>query len=155
MFFAIPATMRAQAPAPRDTTPVLLTTGAFFALSVSDLEASTKWYSEKLGLSVVFQIPKQNKAAVRVLLGGGLAVELIQNDDAVPLRTAAPQVTSNILVHGIFKVGLFVEDFDRTLAILRERNVEIAFGPFPKRPHQPANVGIRDNAGNLIHIFGK
>jgi hypothetical protein len=33
--------------------------------------------------------------------------------------------------------------------------VDIAIGPFPKRMDHPANVVIRDNAGNLIQILGK
>ena len=46
-------------------------------------------------------------------------------------------------------------DFDKTLAILKARNVPIAFGPFPARPNQRANVIIRDNAGNLMQFFGQ
>jgi hypothetical protein len=63
----------------------------------------SRWYSEKLGLKVVMRVPKTDKAAVTVLEGGGLIVELIQHDDALPLN----------------------------------------------------NVIIKDNAGNLIQVFGK
>jgi len=130
-------------------------TGAFFALSVEDLEASTKWYSEKLGLKITMQLPKQNKVAVSVLEGWGLIVELIQNDGARPLPTVAPGINDNILVHGIFKAGVIVDDLDKMIAVFKERGVEIAFGPFPSRPNQRANVIIRDNSGNLIQFFGK
>ena len=58
-------------------------------------------------------------------------------------------------IHGLFKAGVVVDDFDKTLATLRSRGVEFAFGPFPARPNQRANVLIKDNAGNLIQIFGK
>ena len=61
----------------------------------------------------------------------------------------------NYKVHGVFKSGLIVEDFDRTVAALRSRGVEIAFGPFPKSSTQRANVIVRDNAGNLIQFFGR
>jgi catechol 2,3-dioxygenase-like lactoylglutathione lyase family enzyme len=124
-------------------------TGAFFALSVADLKASTEWYQDKLGLKVVMQMPKQDKAAVTVLEGGGLIVELIQHDDA------APAGKDNILVHGIFKAGVIVDDFDQTVEALKARHVEIAFGPFPKKANQRANVIVKDNAGNLIQFFGK
>lgn len=40
-----------QAPA----TPIVAAGGAFFALSVPDVQASGRWYSEKLGLRVVMQ----------------------------------------------------------------------------------------------------
>jgi catechol 2,3-dioxygenase-like lactoylglutathione lyase family enzyme len=129
--------------------------GAFFALSVADLAASAVWYEQKLGLAVTLDIPKQNGIAVKVLEGGGLTVELIQNDQARPLAQAAPGVTDPQQIHGTYKAGFVVKDFDRALALLRERGVEIAFGPFPETATQRANVLIRDNAGNLVQIFGE
>ena len=100
-------------------------------------------------------VPKQEKAAVIVLEGGGLIVELIQHDDAVPLSKAAAGVKSNILVHGVVKAGAIVADLDKTLATLRQRNVQVAFGPYPASANQRANVIIQDNAGNLIQFFGR
>ena len=46
-----------------------------------------------------------------------------------------------------------MKGFDSVVSQLRARGVEIAFGPFPARENQRANVLIRDNAGNLIQIF--
>lgn len=135
--------------------PAIAATGAFFALSVADIDASVKWYSEKLGLKVVMQAPKRDHAAVTVLEGGGLIVELIQHDDAVPLGKAAPAVKGNLFVHGMFKAGVIVDDFEKTLAMLKARGVEFFIGPFPARANQRANVIIKDNAGNLIQFFGK
>lgn len=60
-----------------------------------------------------------------------------------------------MLVHGIFKVGVVIDDYEKTLAMLKARGVQIAFGPFPARGDQPANVLIRDNASNLIQLFAK
>jgi hypothetical protein len=51
-----------------------VTTGAFFASSVADIEASARWYSEKLGLKVTMQVPKTDESAVSLLEGGGLTV---------------------------------------------------------------------------------
>jgi len=144
--------------APRSTTPepsAIAASGAFFALSVADIESSTRWYSEKLGLKVVMQVPKRDQAAVTVLEGGGLIVELIQHDDAVALAKAAPAIKGNLFVHGMFKAGVIVDDFEKTLAMLRARGVEIVIGPFPAKANQRANVIIKDNAGNLIQFFGK
>ena len=134
--------------------PVFETRGAFFALSVADLDASTRWYSEKLGLSVVLRPPKQDKSALAVLEGGGLIVELLQRDDATPLRRAVPSASANYQVHGLFKAGVVVDDLNATLSTLRASGVEIAMGPFPASKEQRANAIIRDNAGNLIQFFG-
>ena len=129
--------------------------GAFFALSVADLKASTQWYTDKLGLRVVMQPPKANDASVVVLEGLGLIVELIQHDDAISMSQALGAAKPSHLVHGISKVGVVVDDFDGTLATLRARGVEIYIGPFPARNGQRANVIVKDNAGNLIQFFGK
>jgi catechol 2,3-dioxygenase-like lactoylglutathione lyase family enzyme len=154
LWLTLPTALRGQAADSR-AAPPFKTVGAFFALSVADLQASAKWYSEKLGLRVVMDAPKRDKVAVTVLEGGGLIVELIQHDDALPLSNAAPAVPDRQLVHGIFKAGVLVEDFDKTAAMLRARDVEIAYGPFPAREGQRANVIVRDNSGNLIQFFGK
>ena len=155
LWLMLPPTVWGQSAGPTTEPPVIAATGAFFALSVADIEASVKWYSEKLGLKVIMQLPKKDRVAVTVLEGGGLIVELIQHDDAMPLSKAAPAVKDNFFIHGVFKAGVIVDDFDKTLAMLKARHVEIAFGPWPARANQRANVIIRDNAGNLIQFFGK
>jgi catechol 2,3-dioxygenase-like lactoylglutathione lyase family enzyme len=139
---------------PTDSS-IITTTGAFFALSVADINASADWYSEKLGLEIVTQPPKTGAVSVIVLEGGNLIVELIQHDDALPFNEAAPTISDETLIHGIFKAGVIVENFDAIVAILRERNVTIAFGPYPATTEQRANVIIQDNEGNLIQFFGK
>jgi catechol 2,3-dioxygenase-like lactoylglutathione lyase family enzyme len=145
---AVPALAPAQSTA-------LTVNGAFFALSVADLDASVKWYTDKLGLKVSMRPPKQNQSSVAILEGGGLIVELIQHDDAVSLTKALGSPKPSHLVYGISKVGVIVDDFDGTLATLKARGTEIFLGPFPARNGQRANVIVKDNAGNLIQLFGK
>ena len=144
LWLLVPAAGSEQSPA-----PALTTSGAFFALSVPDLAASTRWYKEKLGLKVVLEVPRQGKTAVTVLEGGGLTVELLQHADARP-RSGDAELT-----HGPFKVGVLLDNYEQAVATLRARSVEVAYGPFPARDGQRANVIIRDNAGNLIQLFGK
>jgi catechol-2,3-dioxygenase len=121
--------------------------GAFLALSVADLESSATWYRDKLGLEVVDR-PATGDVKVAILEGGGLIVELIQHKDA-KVRGG----TDAYLHHGIFKSGVIVDDFDGLVAMLREKKADIAYGPFPARGKQRANLIVRDNAGNLIQFF--
>ncbi len=137
-----------------DPAPVATATGAFFALTVPDVDASARWYSEKLGLTVTMRDTGPDKTRVVVLEGGGLIVELIQRPTAAADK--GPATTAGDLpARGFFKAGAIVADFEQTLATVRARGVEIAFGPFPARGNQRANVIIRDNAGNLIQFFGQ
>lgn len=144
----VPLSLRGQAP---PVPPAFTTSGAFFALSVANLEATRAWYVEKLGLGVVMQPPPFEGVSALVLEGGGLIVELIHHPLAQPPRAVA----SPTLTHGVFKVGLVVDDLDSTLARLRERGVPIVLGPFPARDGQRANFAVRDHAGNLIQFFAR
>lgn len=138
-----------------DETSVINASGAFFALSVSDVDASAAWYSEKLGLKIAMQPQETDQATVIVLEGNGLIVELIQNNAAQSLNEIDPSIKDKTSVHGIVKAGVIVDDFDKLAATLKERNVAIAFGPYPATAEQRANLIIQDNEGNLIQFFGK
>lgn len=145
----LPTMALAQPPAA--TPPFEAVTGSFFAISVPDLQASTKWYTEKLGLRSILSVPKQPGAVgISVLQGNGLTVEIQQHDGAEPVTRGAPSDRQ-----GIFKVGVVVKDFDATLAMLRARGVGIVMGPWPKRSDQPAQVIARDTSGTLIQFFGQ
>jgi catechol 2,3-dioxygenase-like lactoylglutathione lyase family enzyme len=134
--------LAAQAPM-SDTSSVLSVRGAMLAFVVPDLDSSAKWYTDKLDLKIVHWYPRTRGVHARAALlqGGGLAVELVQEGDAVE---PGPQHR-----RGLQKAGLVLNDFDRAVATLRARGVEFA-SVYPRRPDQPANVTIRDNAGNLI-----
>jgi catechol 2,3-dioxygenase-like lactoylglutathione lyase family enzyme len=135
--------------------PVLTSTGAFFALSVSDIQASGLWYSEKLGLTVTMRPPREGPGEVMVLEGGGLIVELIQHDESMALTKLAPPVDDAVKIHGFFKAGVLVADIDATRRMLEARGVPMAYGPYAAKDGRRANFIIRDNAGNHIHFFGR
>jgi NlpC/P60 family protein len=60
-----------------------------------------------------------------------------------------------LLVHGILKVGVVVDDLDQTLTTLKARGVPVFLGPYPARDKVRSNGIIKDNARNLIQFFGK
>ena len=153
---AIPALARAQSAQTVNQPAAVQVAGSFFALSVPDVETSSKWYADKLGLKVAMQMAKSKDGpAVRILVGGGLIVELIEVEKAVPLSKAAPAISATELVHGIFKAGVIVDDLDQVIALLKARDVAIFLGPFPARENSMRNLIIRDNDGNLIQFFGR
>ena len=144
---AFAATTAAQSPARPSTA--IVGRGAFWAISVSDVGAASKWYSEKIGLRVVMESPKTENPSAVVLEGNGLTVELIRHTGSKP-RTG-----DLVLTQGFVKAGVVVDDFDGTLAMLRTKGVQIAYGPYPAKVGQRANVIIRDMDGNLIQFFGR
>ena len=133
----------AQAP-----PPFTGVSGLFFALSVADLDASAKWYADKFGMKVIMPSSRHDKVSVTVLDGHGLTVELMQHQ-------AAKGAAEIPLTHGIVKVGIVVDDLDKTAAALKSRGVPIFMGPFPAQGEMKRNMLIKDNAGNLIQFFGR
>lgn len=123
---------------------------AFFALSVADAEASTQWYHDQLGFTIVKSNEAPNKIAKFALLQhGDCVVEIIQHAHAKP-RTGAAVET-----HGIFKVGFHVADLDATYARVKARAIPIAYDLMPAKDIPLRSFSIRDNEGNLIQFFGK
>lgn len=145
---ATPAAASAQSTAP---SAPFRTTGSFFAISVSNLEAARAWYVDTLGLAIVMQPPPYQGINALILEGGGLIVELIHN----PAAQARAPLANPTLAHGLFKIGIVVENLDATLQQLRARGVTLVFGPFPAQGAQRANFGIRDNSGTIIQFFGR
>ena len=139
------ASLPAQVPTSA-TPPALAVNGAILTFSVPDLDASARWYVEKLGLRLVHLYPRDKAVPARAALfqGGGLLVELVQEDNAVD---PGPQPR-----RGLAKAGLVVTNFDEAVRALRARGVEFA-SVYPRRPDQPANVTIRDNVGNAIALY--
>jgi catechol 2,3-dioxygenase-like lactoylglutathione lyase family enzyme len=153
LWLLLPTSLTAQSAA-QDSMPVA-GSGSFFAVSVADLDASVRWYSEKLGLRVILRPPRSGPYAVAILEGPGLVVELLQLDQARPFSGSGAGGPGREAVHGLFKAGALIDGFDRIVALLRARGVEIVAGPFPARDGQRANLIFRDNAGNLIQLLGK
>jgi len=126
--------------------PALAAHGTFLTFSVPDLDASLRWYSDKLGLRMVHVYPRNRAVHARAVLmqGGGLLLELVEEEGAVDL---APQRR-----HGLAKAGLVLSNFEQALATLRARGVHFV-SAYARRPDQPANATIEDNAGNRIVLF--
>ena len=137
---------------PTSDAPFAVTEGTFFALSVQDLDASIRWYTEKFGLTLNSRLASGD-VSVALLSGHGLDVELLSHRDSVA-RPFPFDMEAAVRTRGLVKVGFRVTDFDRTVAALRLRGVEIVLGPFPPRADQRANVLIRDGDQNLLQLFG-
>jgi catechol 2,3-dioxygenase-like lactoylglutathione lyase family enzyme len=158
VFLFAASRLAAQAARTADT-PVLAAHG-YLAFSVPDMNASLRWYTEKLGMRVLFNFPRTETvhAAAAFLQGRDFFVELVQVDSASELSRFLPpreisQGGGRQFVFGLFKGGVVVDNLDAAVAALRARGVEIVDGPRPTKRDQPANVTIQDNSGNRIALL--
>ena len=129
--------------------------GAFFALSVADLEATSAWYRDKVGFRVASRGEAPNKIAKFALLEKeGSIIELVQHREARPRSAAAPGVKDAHLIHGIFKVGFHVTDLDAVYRRVKEQGIPIAHDLMPGKDIDLRSFIIRDREDNLIQFFG-
>lgn len=143
-------------PAQNNGAVVGKTSGAFFALSVADVAALSRWYQEKLGFRVLSQGEAPNKIAKFALLeGDGTIIELIQHSQAKERKVAAPSIVEPYQLHGIFKVGMVVADLDGVYRELKKRSVPIAYELMRAKDVPMRSFSVRDGEGNLIQFFGQ
>jgi catechol 2,3-dioxygenase-like lactoylglutathione lyase family enzyme len=124
----------------------------FFALSVPDLEASTKWYTDAFGLEAT-KLPGGEKARVALLRGRGLLIELVELAEAADLEERVPGLKGRYEVHGLFKAGFFVKDLDAEIARLRAKGVRFKGSLFEDPVARARSILVLDNDGNIIQLF--
>ena len=86
------------------------------AIAVKDMEESTKFYTEILGMEEVRRFSPQPGLTIALFKGEGEAmIELIENEENKK---------------GLFLVGMEVEDMDAEVANLKIKGIELTRGPF-------------------------
>lgn len=123
----------------------------FVGISVADLAKSDAWYRNVFGMKQVFET-KFDGGAVSVLETDWLMIELLHQDAAKSLEQVSPD-TPNYLVHGVFKLGLFVPDLDARLAALAKHDIKPASQIYVDKVNKTRNVFIRDPDGNRWQLF--
>lgn len=125
----------------------------FFALSVPDAAASARWYQDVFGMTVLREIkPPDAPVHIFILTSDKLEVEILQHPQARHFTQAAPGVKAPTEIHGIFKVGLHVQDLKGTVAALKAKGVTFPFDV----TDDPTGVRfaiLEDNSGNRIQLF--
>ena len=76
--------------------------GSYFAIIVSDIEASLSWYQTVLGLEEVSRAADKGRYDIVNMAGPGIFVELLQLDAAAERPGGQ--------IEGPFKVGMLVDD---------------------------------------------
>jgi catechol 2,3-dioxygenase-like lactoylglutathione lyase family enzyme len=129
--------------------------GSLVALSTPDVVAAARWYEETLGFHPVKSGQMGKGLRFALLRSDDNILELIQNPEARPLSKAVPGIKDPFEIHGIFKLGFTVRNFEGVFADLKRKGVKIDFEITPLNDLGLRAFGIRDLDGNLIQFFGK
>ena len=128
--------------------------GSFFAISVPNVELSSRWYQEKLGFKVVkrSQSPDGLSRAIIVRLQDAV-VEIVQHHDSTAPLKLLPGMKGPHLIQGVFKVGFFVNDAEDLYARLKKQKFEFIGGLFEDKEMRLKSFLIKDNNGNILQFF--
>jgi catechol 2,3-dioxygenase-like lactoylglutathione lyase family enzyme len=129
--------------------PAFAAQGAFFAVVVTDLDASVHWYQSNLGLHLIKRGKSPRLPAETAVVGGhNLFVELIHHDGK-PL----PRIDNEDAVPRLIKAGVILanKDFDALEAYLQKHGTQA--GIFEDKEMGVHSFLFRDNDGNLIQFF--
>jgi len=122
-------------------------------ISVSDIEASAKWYKEFLGFETVYDtyMPPL-KARLVFIRNGDFELELFQHDESIPLPPERLQPNSDIQTQGTKHVCFAHPDVKGLLTDLKSRGVDVVLGP-QVMPDGNTMGFIQDNNGTLIEFI--
>jgi hypothetical protein len=130
--------------------------GAFFGLSVANVDTVSRWYQDNLGLKVISNGEAPNRIAkFAILEGNGVLIEIIQHSKAQARKSIDPTINDAVQLHGIFKLGMLVRDIDAVYAGLKKREIVIAYDLMRAKDVPMRSFAVRDPEGNLVQFFGK
>jgi catechol 2,3-dioxygenase-like lactoylglutathione lyase family enzyme len=119
-------------------------------LSVADLDATESWYVTVLGFERVHRKRyDQMSLEIAFLRLGEFEIELIQFDRSME-TVRFPDPPRHAEVRGITHFGLRVKDLEQTMSELRDKGIEVIFGPKVFEELNMKLCFVRDNEGNLL-----
>ena len=147
---AVPTSAAAQLGGP----PITVSEPAFFAVSVSDLEASTVWYARVFGTETVREVTSRDgRGRARVTVAGDLIVELIAYEGSIGAEDALPEGQHRFALRGLVKTGLFVTDADAAHATLSVGDIDIDDSVAVDNRIDTKTFVMRDPDGNRLQVF--
>ena len=121
------------------------------AITVADVEATTRFYDKLFGAEVPFDHAPQGRTLVRtVLVGGGVSLNVHQQGNGIDLVAALPTPGS---VDICFRFGGTIKEAE---ALLTDNDIEIIEGPSPRidnEGNQAQSVYFKDPDGNLVELM--
>jgi catechol 2,3-dioxygenase-like lactoylglutathione lyase family enzyme len=142
----------APSDSPAQDVQLPATNGAFYAVSVRNIDEAVTWYTQHLGFKIESRGENDERKGA-LLSRPGAILELGEFVGAMARDELRSGLESHE-VYGVFKLGFTTANLDSSFEFLEERGVEIFF-PIVTASDGNRTFGIRDLEGNIIQFFGK
>lgn len=128
------------------------TDGAFYAISVRNLDASIAWYMKHLGFTLKSRGDNEQRQGA-ILVRPDAVLELAQFASAMSREKLKAGIESHE-IFGLFKLGFTTPQLDATCVALEEAGVKLFF-PIVETTDGKRTFGIKDPEGNIIQFYGE
>jgi len=126
----------------------------FVAIIVSNIDASSQWYSDVLGFETLNRVDMEERGIRQEnLKRGNATIELIETKTAIYPKDILEGKAKKTKIAGYFKIGFSVSDFDKWENFLTKSDVEIYGSVVRDQTSKKRIVIILDPDGNRIQLF--
>ncbi|MEV6965116.1 VOC family protein [Hamadaea sp. NPDC051192] len=119
------------------------------SVTADDLDATVTWYATKLGFTVDRRFDAHGTTFV-FLISGTVKIELLAG--AATRQGPTDDVLTSMDPARLHHFCLGVDDLDATVALLRDRHVELIGGPMDVAAIGQRIAFVTDNLGNIIEL---
>lgn len=127
---------------------------SFFALIVSDMEASSNWYVNTFDFEIINQVESDERGfKISNLRKGENYLELIELTNAIIPEKAVAGYNEKSRIRGIFKIGFFIPDFEEAIQRLEGLDVVLNGNVLLDKVTNRRMVTIQDPDGNRVQLF--
>ncbi len=123
-------------------------------VSVADVNAASKWYSEKLGFTETRRVVLDNgNVQIAWMEVPGFRIDLAQVRDSIRPKEQNAVPPQHMLSQGWRHLAFTVNDVDQAYEILRARGVEFISPPTTYEPPGIRIVYFKDMDGNILELY--
>jgi predicted enzyme related to lactoylglutathione lyase len=125
----------------------------FFAVVVSNVETSSKWYGDLFGLKITKRdVNDQHGYKVFIMENDAMLVELMELKVSVAQAELLKHHPEGTRIHGHFKIGFKVAEMDSFLSHLRTFQIKVP-QIWTDAKNGKRNFLISDPDGNYVQFF--
>lgn len=138
--------------APMSSRGVTVPGPQFFAISAADAKVTAGWYVEAFGLEIIEESTSPDGTVGVVNIGNErVRIEIIEHPEAKNRQELG--IARGYDVHGVFKVGFFVEDIEAEIARLEALGVTFRGRLVEFPSHGVRTILVNDPEGNIVQLF--
>ncbi len=134
----------------KDSVPIRVEGIHHYTISVAHLDESIKWYTEKLGFKLIYQLKIRGVGKMCYMQAPGFLLEIFEVSNPRPLPAYRSNPDTDLTVRGHKHFAILVQDTQQAVKELEALSVNVVS---LKQVGSLSAAFITDSTGNLIELL--